>query len=68
LEAKVLGCLAHALLIPCIVRNGQLDKSTISCDDAAAAAEALDATLVSGNPELAQLESKLAIEKLERTG
>jgi predicted nucleic acid-binding protein len=33
---------------------------------AAAAAEALDATLVSGDPELVHLESKLAIEKLSR--
>jgi predicted nucleic acid-binding protein len=34
---------------------------------AAAAAEALGATLVSGDPDLVQLEGKLAIEKLERS-
>lgn len=41
---------------------------TLSYADAfaAAAAEALGATLVSGDPELMQLESKLAIEKLRR--
>jgi predicted nucleic acid-binding protein len=41
---------------------------TISYADAfaAAATEALDATLVSGDPELMQLERKLAIEKLSR--
>jgi predicted nucleic acid-binding protein len=33
---------------------------------AAAAAQALGATLVSGDPELLQLEGELAIEKLER--
>jgi predicted nucleic acid-binding protein len=68
------------LLIPCheqrIARAQNLSGLTIKMHHtlsyadafAAAAAQALGATLVSGDPELVQLEGTLALEKLERKG